>query len=102
VTGYCHTHGRYPLPGSCPDCSRKRNRARGSSTKRGYNKRHRQLASLAILHHPYCAVCNTTEDLTADHIVPLSKGGANTLSNYRVLCRRHNSQRGSGERSHSF
>lgn len=33
-------------------------------------------------------------DLTADHIVPLARGGTNNPSNYRVMCRPGNSSRG--------
>ncbi|MBL8311188.1 MAG: HNH endonuclease [Burkholderiales bacterium] len=35
-----------------------------------------------------------TSDLTIDHIVPLSKGGTDELSNLRFLCRSHNSAKG--------
>jgi 5-methylcytosine-specific restriction endonuclease McrA len=34
------------------------------------------------------------ESLTADHIIPRSRGGQNVLSNYRVLCGRCNYGRG--------
>ena len=46
--------------------------------------------------------CGTTQDLTADHIVPRSRGGQNVLSNYAVRCRRCNSRRGARflERQH--
>ncbi len=33
-------------------------------------------------------------DLTADHIIPVVRGGTNDPSNYRVLCRSCNSSRG--------
>lgn len=35
--------------------------------------------------------CNSTEDITVDHITPLSRGGTDDLSNLQFLCRRHNS-----------
>lgn len=38
--------------------------------------------------------CNETTDLTVDHIVPLSRGGTDELSNLRFLCRSHNSSKG--------
>lgn len=41
-----------------------------------------------------CAICGTRDDLTIDHIVPLSKGGGDDLDNLRLLCRKHNSQKG--------
>ena len=46
---------------------------------------------------PYvCAYpdCTIHENLTIDHIVPLSRGGSDELSNLRFLCRQHNSAKG--------
>ena len=40
-----------------------------------------------------CKRCNSTEDLTIDHIFPRSFGGSNAPSNLRVLCRSCNSAR---------
>lgn len=33
-----------------------------------------------------CCYCKTTENLTIDHIVPLSEGGTNIAENLRVMC----------------
>jgi hypothetical protein len=41
-----------------------------------------------------CVDCNTTDQLTIDHIVPYAKGGTNEPSNLRVLCRVCNSRKG--------
>jgi len=41
-----------------------------------------------------CVFCGATEDLTLDHIIPVSKGGENTKSNIQRLCRRCNSSKG--------
>jgi hypothetical protein len=38
--------------------------------------------------------CGATEDLSLDHIVPLSKGGENSIAFAGILCRSHNSARG--------
>lgn len=37
-----------------------------------------------------CVYCGSTEDLTIDHIKPISKGGTNNLDNLQILCRRCN------------
>lgn len=38
--------------------------------------------------------CEVVDDLTLDHIIPLSLGGDDSLPNLRFACRKHNSQRG--------
>lgn len=38
-----------------------------------------------------CAVCNSTDELHFDHILPFSKGGTSlTADNVQILCARHN------------
>lgn len=41
-----------------------------------------------------CVQCSSNDDLTLDHIVPWSHGGADSVDNLRVLCRSCNSRRG--------
>ncbi|WP_407651586.1 HNH endonuclease [Actinoplanes sandaracinus] len=43
---------------------------------------------------PLCALCRRVTATTADHIVPLSEGGMNELSNLRPSCGRCNFGRG--------
>jgi CRISPR/Cas system Type II protein with McrA/HNH and RuvC-like nuclease domain len=33
-----------------------------------------------------CAYCNSTEELTIDHIIPQSKGGSNLINNVICCC----------------
>lgn len=38
--------------------------------------------------------CGVTEELTIDHVFPLSRGGLDELNNLQFLCRTHNSRKG--------
>lgn len=42
-----------------------------------------------------CGMCGTAEDLSVDHIVPVSLGGSDQISNLRLLCRPCNSSKAS-------
>lgn len=44
-----------------------------------------------------CVICRSGEDLTVDHIVPVSKGGSDDMDNLRTLCQSHNSKKGNRE-----
>ena len=44
-----------------------------------------------VCSHPSC---KATTELTIDHVIPLSKGGTDELTNLCFLCRSHNSAKG--------
>lgn len=100
----------------CPD-GRRRNRwmeesryearERRAAKKRNRHRRAQHFASMAICdltaeqweqilasQEWRCAHCGTEDDLTQDHIVPVSRGGAHTASNIQALCRLCNSRKG--------
>jgi len=40
-----------------------------------------------------CVQCGAQDYLEFDHIIPRSRGGASTVKNLQILCRRHNNQK---------
>ena len=40
-----------------------------------------------------CAHCNTTKNITLDHIIPISRGGQHSVGNLQPLCRSCNSSK---------
>lgn len=84
--GRCSAHNR--------ERRRIEGRARGTRQQQGYGADYQRARAQAIRAQPFCSVCLTTERLTADHVVPLSKGGTNDPSNLRTLCVWCNSRRG--------
>lgn len=47
-----------------------------------------------VLASGMCARCGSTDDLTVDHVVPVSRGGSDDIDNLRALCLRCNSSKG--------
>ena len=41
-----------------------------------------------------CLSCGSPDDITVDHVEPVSKGGAHDVSNMQILCRSCNSRKG--------
>lgn len=49
---------------------------------------------LRKLYNQPCSFCGTKENLSIDHIIPLSRGGSHTVGNMMTLCRPCNSSKG--------
>ncbi len=74
----------------CHDCRLEVQRERNAGIRKPYaDPAWRKLSKQVRDERPYCEMCGAIEDLTADHIVPLSRGGELIvpLSQLRVLCR---------------
>jgi hypothetical protein len=53
---------------------------------------------LKLLLHKYnfqCVACRSTDNLTIDHIKPVSRGGTDEMNNLQILCKSCNSKKGS-------
>ncbi|MCV7223156.1 HNH endonuclease [Mycolicibacterium elephantis] len=90
----------------CGDCQPKRQAPTLSAAKRGYDYRWQKLSQQARQKQPWCALCGSTNQLQADHIVPVSEAPEIRLEplNVRVLCADCNKRRGNkctdAERQH--
>lgn len=72
--------------------ARENNRNRPSPKQRGYDGEYRKARAQLLANHPTCVYCGAPAT-TADHVVPVSKGGT-TKDNLVPACARCNSQRG--------
>ncbi len=83
----------------CPSCAPVHARTLGSAHRRGYTAAHRRLSARARKAQPFCRRCGTDQDLTLHHTEEAWRrhyaGKPARLSDYEVLCRRHNIELGS-------
>ena len=93
----CAGCGRVVRTSRCVECQRVKDRARPSRADRGYDYQWKKLSKALREQQPFCSVegC-TNQDLTVDHIIPLSEAPWLRLeiTNLKVLCRMHNSRKG--------
>lgn len=61
-----------------------------SATRKGLGAKIRK----QVLEGAVCAACGSGDDLQIDHIISVSKGGSDDLSNLQPLCRSCNSAKG--------
>lgn len=50
--------------------------------------------SVLVKYKNKCVTCGTTENISMDHIKPLSRGGTHTIDNIQPMCRSCNSRKG--------
>lgn len=82
---------------SHPECRTVSNHRRRSLTKGMVAYSHSEWETLKAAHKHSCLCCGRAEPkikLTADHVMPLSLGGAGTIDNIQPLCKSCNSSKG--------
>lgn len=93
----CLSCGRVSPNSRCEPCriayERTREARRGSPAQRGYNYAHRKARAAVMARDGWrCYNCGSPAT-TADHVVPLSRGGQSVPENMRAACRSCNSAR---------
>ncbi len=53
-----------------------------------------QWSALCEKYNHKCLCCNKKKSLTADHVIPVSKGGSSRITNIQPLCKSCNSKKG--------
>jgi 5-methylcytosine-specific restriction endonuclease McrA len=100
----CYEQGRLVLAEGtrCPEHRRIEQRRldvrRGSPLQRGYDQTYRRNRTLVLRSAEVCAYCGRpptfTDPLAVDHVVPLVRGGTNSLDNLVAAHRSCNSRKG--------
>jgi 5-methylcytosine-specific restriction endonuclease McrA len=88
-----------------PKYERDRYRKNPAKAKAAYHKRRtkilgnggsftaEQWTALCTEYHNRCLCCKRRRKLTADHVVPITKGGTSNISNIQPLCKPCNSRK---------
>lgn len=64
------------------------------ATKRTLQMAARKLKRKLLKRTDVCRYCNSKEELTVDHVLPLSRGGKSGMKNLAVACRKCNQDKG--------
>ncbi|WP_425274469.1 HNH endonuclease [Streptomyces flavidovirens] len=99
-----HCKKLYPVGSRCDPCAkatarkREKTRVRLSPRERGYDAEYQRNRRWLLRSQPDCHICRVALATTADHIIPLSRGGSNAMDNLRPACGPCNYSRGNGTR----
>lgn len=84
-----------PTTGSrCAIHARAYDRARRPSGGIRYGRMYQRNRAAILAGNPVCAICRVRRAVTADHIVPINKGGTHRLDNLQPACFTCNSGKG--------
>ena len=84
--GYLHTECEFQSKNYITDLQRNRRKWEGES---------KRITPLVLMRDKNtCRICGSTNNLTIDHITPISQGGGNDMDNLQVLCGSCNSKKG--------
>lgn len=73
---------------------RRYEQARGSASRRGYDKAWRQARRRVLRRDPFCRWPGCDQpSAEVDHVVPLAAGGGDDESNLQGLCKEHHSRK---------
>lgn len=79
----------------CSECRPRQQYQRGTKGRTATDWRWRKTSQRLRKASPFCEECASTTDLTVDHRVPISRGGAvYAIKNLAVLCRQCNARKG--------
>lgn len=90
----CLTCGAPARGPRCPTHDRDRQPKRAQYLRIHQSPAWRRLSKATIQAQPWCTYCGSTDDLTADLVVPLELGGSIDETNVVTACRPCNSKRG--------
>lgn len=83
---------KYRLENPDKEAARKKSRRARQRSATGKFTAQEWLALCARYNHK-CVACKKSESLTADHVIPVSKGGSSFIDNIQPLCRSCNSKK---------
>src|ERR1039457_1476747 len=87
----CGGGGELSRDSRCPTCRQTANADRGTTKQRGYGGQWKRISARVIARaNGICHYCGGVAT-TTDHVVPLSLGGTNHMTNLVASCRPWNS-----------